>query len=421
MLINRFFFLCITVCLVLLGCGGPSATEIYELEQRISTNEKNRADAESSLNSIEGKANQVTQQLAQVQSAEQALDQRLDSFETTLADIKNQLNAIKDAQPDTSNEIELAKLVKLESRIVELEKSTSVRDTSPDPENLTLKTKDTDASDKVKMSDSSVNEKKASRKTGKNRKSSGFEVTLFSWNVESEGNDPQVIAKQLADLNRYDVYGLSEVLPESIELYTNAIGEGYESIASRSGRNDRLQIIYNTKKYRLVRRLELDDINFQYRYRSPLVAHLEDRATGQQFLVMNNHLARGRAEVREKQAEQLVEWARNQNIPIIAIGDYNFDYVFNTRKGNEGFVAMMRDNIWQWVKPVEFIDTNWYDNPRNPDGKPDYPGSMLDFAFVAGAATEWDSECRIIVRPGDFPDNDSTSDHRPFELKISTR
>ena len=138
-------------------------------------------------------------------------------------------------------------------------------------------------------------------------------------------------------------------------------------------------------------------------------------------MVMNNHLARGREHVRTMQAKQLVEWARDQNVPIVALGDYNFDYVFKTRRGNDGFDAMLRDNIWKWVEPEELIDTSWFDNPENPDGRDDYEGSMLDFAFVAGAATEWKSECRVIVRPGDFPDDDKTSDHRPYELKVSSQ
>jgi hypothetical protein len=47
-----------------------------------------------------------------------------------------------------------------------------------------------------------------------------------------------------------------------------------------------------------------------------------------------------------------------------------------------------------------------------------YPDSMLDFSFVAGAAKNWKAECRAIVRDGDFPDDDKTSDHRPVELNL---
>jgi len=44
---------------------------------------------------------------------------------------------------------------------------------------------------------------------------------------------------------------------------------------------------------------------------------------------------------------------------------------------------------------------------------------MLDFAFVAGPAKEWTPVCRVLVRDGDFPDDKTTSDHRPIELKLT--
>ncbi len=241
---------------------------------------------------------------------------------------------------------------------------------------------------------------------------------MFSWNVESEGSDPNVIAQQLPTFGTYDIYALTEVLKESFDLFRVAAGNHFESIDSKTGNNDRMQIIYNADRFELLRRIELHDINYKRRYRSPLAAHLRDKTSGTQFIVMVNHLARGKAEVRAEQATQLVAWARDQNLPVIALGDYNFDYVFASKKGNEGMVNMMRDNVWRWIEPSEMIDTNWFDNPREPDGKDDYPGSMLDFAFVSGAAKEWKAVCNVLVRDGDFPDDKTTSDHRPFELII---
>ena len=241
---------------------------------------------------------------------------------------------------------------------------------------------------------------------------------MFSWNVESEGSDPNVIAQQLPTFGTYDIYALTEVLKESFDLFRVAAGNHFESIDSKTGNNDRMQIIYNAERFELLRRIELHDINYKRRYRSPLAAHLRDKTSGTQFIVMVNHLARGKAEIRAEQATQLVAWARDQNLPVIALGDYNFDYVFASKKGNEGMVNMMRDNVWRWIEPSEMIDTNWFDNPREPDGKDDYPGSMLDFAFVSGAAKEWKAVCNVLVRDGDFPDDKTTSDHRPFELII---
>jgi hypothetical protein len=39
--------------------------------------------------------------------------------------------------------------------------------------------------------------------------------------------------------------------------------------------------------------------------------------------------------------------------------------------------------------------------------------TILDFIFVAGPAQQWQAKSRVVVRPGDFPDSDETSDHRP--------
>ena len=239
------------------------------------------------------------------------------------------------------------------------------------------------------------------------------ELRILSWNVESEGSDPATIASQLQEFDGFDIVALSEVLPAAAGQFEEALGDGYDGIVTRSGYNDRLQILFNTERFELLRRLELDEINDD-RHRSPLVAHLRDKQSDQEILLMNNHLARGNADYRTTQAKQLVEWARQQSIPIVAVGDYNFDYEFKDETGNDGFRAMLQDNVFQWVKPEKMIDSNWYD--PEPDGQDNYPGSLLDFAFVAGPATEWNAICNVIVRPDDFPDDQMTSDHRPFEL-----
>jgi len=246
-----------------------------------------------------------------------------------------------------------------------------------------------------------------------------FDVEFLSWNLESEGSDPAVIGGQLADMKPYDIYAFSEVLPAGVKILQESLGKNYVSVISESGFSDRLGIFYDQTKFEEVKHFEIREINLQHRYRAPLVVHLKHKATKIEFLVMNNHLARGKADIRQEQASLLVQWARTQLMPVVALGDYNFDYVFETKKGNTAFSNMLEDNVWQWVKPEQWTDTNWYDDPKNPDGKDDYPGSMLDFAFVSGPAKGWEKHCRVIVRNGDFPDDESTSDHRPFELTLT--
>lgn len=153
-----------------------------------------------------------------------------------------------------------------------------------------------------------------------------------------------------------------------------------------------------------------------WRHRSPLVARFRGKQSGVKFLFVTVHLARGNAKLRTEQARGLREWAWDQQLPVVAIGDFNMDYDFATGQGNEAFAELQEGEVWEWVRPAELIDTNWSDD----NGTDRYPDSMLDFdfAFVAGAASAWDCECHVIVRPGDFPDDERTADYRPVELTV---
>ncbi|TWU49340.1 endonuclease/exonuclease/phosphatase family protein [Rubripirellula reticaptiva] len=246
-------------------------------------------------------------------------------------------------------------------------------------------------------------------------------ISVLAWNLESGRNDPDVIAAQLTDLSGYDIYCLSEVHADNFGKYTNALPTGFVSVNSSLGGGDRLQIIFNSNRFEQLQQKELHD-HGEYKlnnghHRSPLFVRLKDRASGTEFIVMTNHLARRNAELRKQQAIGMREWARDQNAAIVNVGDFNMDFDFRTQQGNSAFPEMLRDNIWLWVKPEKFIDTNWSD--PDGDGKDNYPDSMLDFAFVAGPAKDWKPVCRVIVREGDFPDDESTSDHRPIELRIT--
>jgi endonuclease/exonuclease/phosphatase family metal-dependent hydrolase len=243
-------------------------------------------------------------------------------------------------------------------------------------------------------------------------------VRMIAWNVESGGNDPAIIATQLSAFQGCDVICLSEVNDANFERYASALDDQYHEVHGNTGRSDRLQILVRRDRYDVLEHTELS----QYRehtlnkgnHRSPLFVRIKNRNSGTEMIVMTNHLARGNAEFRQDQAVGLREWARDQNVPVIALGDFNMDYDYRRMKGNAAFDEMVRDNVWTWLAPHDFIDTNWSD--RDGDGNDNYPDSMLDLAFAAGAAKEWGIECRVIVRPDDFPDDKSTSDHRPIEL-----
>ena len=159
---------------------------------------------------------------------------------------------------------------------------------------------------------------------------------------------------------------------------------------SVTGNRDRLLLIYDSDKLELLESQELEahngvrmnDVNF--RHRSPLVGRFKQRGTDIEFIVVLNHLARGNAELRKQQAKGLRLWCEDQTLPVIGIGDYNFDFDFKTRRGNAAFDEHMLDYRWRWVQPDKLVDTNWAD--RDGDGKDDYPDLCLDFTFVGAGA-----------------------------------
>jgi endonuclease/exonuclease/phosphatase family metal-dependent hydrolase len=271
-------------------------------------------------------------------------------------------------------------------------------------------------------------------------------LRVLAWNVESgvptawdphNGNDPSVIARELFDLaaGDYDVVGLSEVHPDNLARYVAALTAGgagaYRSIHSATGLEDRLVLIYNTATLRLIEGYELhasDDrlVNSlgpegDWRHRSPLVAKLVHRDTNLEFACAVNHLARGDELVRNAQAAGLTDWAQRTRLPVIALGDFNFDYEFATEAGNPAWFTFTQAGRWKWIRPQPLVDSNWADRqPGAPLEKrqDQYPGSILDFVFVAGRAQQWPAQSTVVVRDGDFPDTAATSDHRPVSAEF---
>ena len=261
-------------------------------------------------------------------------------------------------------------------------------------------------------------------------------LNFLSWNVEGDGADPAIIAKQLQDLDRYDAYCFQEVRPDDAGRLAAAIrekhGKGFKHVLSSFGNNDRLMIAFDESRLTLLDVRELFQVG-EYRlndwnHRPPLVLHLKDKTNGIEFYLMTVHLARANAKFRLEQARGLREWGTDLEQPAMLMGDCNFDFDFHAepmREGlNESGKAMLGDNSpWRWVVPEKLVDSNWSD--RNNDGVDDYPDSLLDFALLSWPS-EFDNSAdwvphptsSVIVREGDFPDSKATSDHRPLTLNV---
>ena len=243
-------------------------------------------------------------------------------------------------------------------------------------------------------------------------------ILVLGWNVESDENDPEFIAQQLADFEGYDIIGLTEVREENAAKYAAAfaVGEGakgsdqtdYQYALTKTGRNDRMMIVWDNKRFEKIGEpQELDDIN-DGNHRSPLVVHLKLRGTDQEFFVMVNHLARRDAALRERQAGQLKTWAAAQTLPILAIGDYNFDYDIDDGEGNPAMKAFLDGGVWTWVRPDRLYQTQL--SPRYY--------SCLDFFFVAHKPESWKVDSRVVIEGFPPIDDERRADHRPLEGRV---
>ncbi len=247
---------------------------------------------------------------------------------------------------------------------------------------------------------------------------------VISWNVEVEGSDAEIIAQQLVELPRSDIYLLQEVSTRSINRYAakmrETFGPEYKFFVSSFGGPHKLGIIVNQDRFKVRGFTELmSHGEYQlnnWRMRSPLAVELETDS-GIRFKVLTVHLARGNAKFRQEQANGLREWVAVQTEPIFLAGDCNFDFDIPTKQGNRAWANFFRGDAWTLAEPAEWIDTNWDD--RDGDGKDNYPDSTLDFAAYHSSEIPMTADCQVVVREGDFPDNQRTSDHRPLSIEVT--
>lgn len=257
-------------------------------------------------------------------------------------------------------------------------------------------------------------------------------VRVVGWNVQSnfdagqEESDPVLIKEQMAAKDGVDIWGLSEVLDATAlqqfeEGAEQGEGSDFISVMGMTGGRDRLAVIFDSALFEQVGSpMELTaETQLSGGLRASLVVHLRGKRTGKEFLVMVNHLKRGGAQnrVRLKQSKNLNAWARTQTLPIIAMGDWNYDYDIEdgdngppNRDG--GFDALTKDNVFQWVRPAQIVKSQADDNFN----------TLLDFIFVANAPFEWTGMARILERESDiaattidFDDDERNSDHRPVD------
>jgi endonuclease/exonuclease/phosphatase family metal-dependent hydrolase len=243
----------------------------------------------------------------------------------------------------------------------------------------------------------------------------GDDLTVVGFNVESGEADIEYLARQVGAFEKVDLWGFSEVEGEEWAKKLDGgaeEGEGakFEWQLGASGPKDRLAIVWNADRFEALKVFELSHINIEGKVRAPLVAHMKEKKSGVEFFFMVNHLYRGNDAGRHTQGTLLNEWARLQTLPVIAVGDYNFDYALeggDQGQRDKGFDNMTKDGVWAWVRPATLEGTTPPSRRR--------ARAVLDFVFVANEARAWKARSEIVVRADDFTDPARQSDHRPVK------
>lgn len=244
-----------------------------------------------------------------------------------------------------------------------------------------------------------------------------------AWNLESGDSDENFLAQQIIQWRGVDVWGFSEVRDERVletigsSLNTARPDAAFMGVLGTTGGRDqdRLGIIFSSKIFECKGAWELHALNLGGTLRAPLVAQLKEAATGREFLFVANHLYRGKSGEeprRDEQARLLREWAKSQALPVIMVGDYNFDcQVDGAGQCNNAYRVLTEGGFLRWAKP---------ENPMRTQCNRRY-NAILDFVFVSRDATGWVRGSRILApEKTACDDNASRSDHRPILVDFAT-
>jgi endonuclease/exonuclease/phosphatase family metal-dependent hydrolase len=248
-------------------------------------------------------------------------------------------------------------------------------------------------------------------------------LIIVGWNIESGGATDAAVAQRVRTFQSVDLWGLSEVGNDTtLQAFEVAAEDGengadFQRILSVTGCGDQLGIVYNATRLTLVGSQELHRATYNADtpppgrcQRSPLVAEFVDTRSTRRFLFMVNHLARGDNDLRRDQGQRLNDWVRTQTLPVIACGDYNFDWRVNNgeQSYDVGFDRMTADNHWSWVRPGTLLSSQC-----NPEFN-----SVLDFCFVNAAARPFALASEILQAANDCGNAAANPDHLPLRTEF---
>lgn len=237
-------------------------------------------------------------------------------------------------------------------------------------------------------------------------------IHVGSFNINANNTKANHIAKQLAEHRDIELWGISESTHSWKNTFVKALKTNgdFKLIAGTSGVDkNNLQIFFDQNKYHLISHTEIDEIGKTPRARAPLIARFIHKYSNYEFLFMVNHLQRYDNKIRLLQAEEINKWIKKQKLPVIAVGDYNFDLSpFDISKHGPGLDAITKDNILTWLMPSNLLPTQCSSYK-----------SILDFIFISDKVIINNYESAISYPDLEYCNNQKNSDHRPITAMIA--
>ena len=244
-------------------------------------------------------------------------------------------------------------------------------------------------------------------------------LRILTWNIDGENSDMEEIMRQLRALRaeyRFDVLAISEVPATETKRFVNFFAEG-AGVSGKRGEAYRLVTAWEPGRLSLisgVEVLELDGFTCHSQSVAPLAARLRDHLEVREVYVVNYRFMHDALSL-SLQAGDLARWATAQVLPVFFLGDFDPDYSFGARKDLSKNYMLEDLELLTWVKPEPLVDSQWVD--ADADNVDDNPESLSDFVFYNGM-NNLRISAEVIVREGDYPDDDKTSDHRPVLVTI---
>lgn len=263
-------------------------------------------------------------------------------------------------------------------------------------------------------------------------------LVVVTYNVESDADtNPDRVADTIAAIVKNAstplpaLWGFSEV-PDatSARQYAAAAGN-FEVIIGTTGGNDRLAIAYDPNRLELIDG-SVAELTRSGGSRAPLVAEFRVKPTDSTILVVDNHFNRGSKARRNAQAAFLRAWIEAQTQPVIALGDFNFDYAVDLDfvqpshcrqveivAGNEAFSIFTGSDAIRWLEP-DCLNDPAIACPPTGTACDSCFNSILDFIFLAAAARDWQGRSQIIRPQPDYCEVEGAggADHYPVLAAI---